>query len=55
MRKQDTYLETMNRLKRIGINTSDYKSVVIALTEEIDYYRKKIEDIEKFIKQSPPY
>lgn len=46
-KQQEIYMKTKARLRRAGIeNPAD---VIVALTEEIDYYRAKIHSLEEFI------
>lgn len=47
MTDNDRYKDTMKRLKRMGINTDNLVCVIQELTEEIDYYRSKIKDMEQ--------
>lgn len=43
----ELYRQTMERMHRMGKNTTT--DVIVALAEEIEYYRKKIRAMEKFI------
>ena len=49
--KSVLYDKTINRLRRCGVNTRSNIDVVVALTNEIDRYREKIDSLETTMKE----
>lgn len=50
IKQDEIYIKTMKRLNKITSVKSD-KEAVIILSQEVNYYRNKIKDLEDFLKE----
>ena len=47
-----TYRKTLERMKRLGINENDHEQIIRTLSQEIEMYRNKICEREKYLNKA---